>query len=120
MVLLQSSSFKALCVALAIHSIQAHCLTTQTAVIYTNNTNSVDMFNSLWALPAYNPILISSVDILIAQSLDLRVLHIEGEKNSVADTLSCGNFELAKSLAPGGLTIINFSPPQDALGVVKK
>ncbi|KAF9458604.1 hypothetical protein BDZ94DRAFT_1284780 [Collybia nuda] len=92
--------YEALCVALAVHAIQDHCLSTKNVVIYSDNTNTVDMFNSLRALPPYNPILISSVDVLISQSYDLRVLHIEGTKNSVADALSRGNFTLAQSLVP--------------------
>jgi hypothetical protein len=82
--------------------------------------NTVDMFNLLCVLPAYNPILTSSVDCIISHSFDLQVLHIEGEKNSIAYAISHGKFDLAKSLAPGGLTIINLTPPQDALGAVKK
>ncbi|KAF9455246.1 hypothetical protein BDZ94DRAFT_1180392 [Collybia nuda] len=111
--------FEALCVASAIHSIDKHCLSTRTAVIYSDNSNTVDMFNSLRALPPYNPILTSSVDSLLSQSIDIRVLHIDGSKNSVADALSRGKFELAKSLA-GNLSIINFTPPRNALGAVKK
>jgi hypothetical protein len=110
---------EALCVASAIHQIPESCLDTHTAVIYTDNMNSVDMFNSLRALPAYNPLLTSTVDKIISHSFDIRVLHIEGEKNTVADAISRGNFDVAKSLVSGGLTIIDFTPPQDALGAAK-
>ncbi|KAF9468462.1 hypothetical protein BDZ94DRAFT_1370126 [Collybia nuda] len=71
--------FEALCVASAIHAIQTHCLSTRNVVIYLDNTNTVDMFNSLRALPAYNAILISAVDVLISQSYDLRVQHNQKE-----------------------------------------
>jgi hypothetical protein len=110
----------ALCVASAIHQIPESCLDTHTAVIYTDNMNSADMFNLLCTLPAYNPILTSTVDKIISHSFNIHVLHIKGEKNMVADTISHSNFDVAKSLVSGGLTIINFTPPQDVLGAAKK
>jgi hypothetical protein len=111
---------EALCVASAIHHIPTSCLETRMAVIYTDNMNTVDMFNSLCTLPTYNPILTPSVDVIISNSFDTCILHIEGKKNSIANVISCRNFKLTKSLTPGGLTIINFTPPQEALGAAKK
>ncbi len=47
--------------------------------------------------------------------IDLRVLHIPGSKNDVADTLSCSQFSKARSLVPR-LVIIPFEPPHNVLG----
>ncbi|KAJ7772338.1 hypothetical protein B0H16DRAFT_1714534 [Mycena metata] len=44
--------------------------------------------SSLRAKPAYNEILKSSVDVLIANNFQLRVFLIPGKKNVVADALS--------------------------------
>ena len=65
------------------------------------------MFNSLWALPKYNCILKAAVDILLEGKHQLRVLHIPGEKNEVADVLSRANFMRALDLQPS-LTIQTF------------
>jgi len=39
--------------------------------ILTDSSNTFDMFNTLHALPAYNPILITAVDLLISSSIQL-------------------------------------------------
>jgi hypothetical protein len=67
------------------------------------------MFSSLRALPEYNCILKAAVDILLRSRLNLRVLHIAGEKNDVADALSRGKFIRALQLQPG-LSIRTFEP----------
>jgi hypothetical protein len=66
------------------------------------------MFDSL-ALSAYSPVLLFSCDI------DLRVFHIPGENNLIADALSCGLFHVA-SQAHLGLCIFSFQPPRLAPG----
>ena len=71
------------------------------------------MFNSLSALPAYDNILKDSVDHLLSDvenPIELRVVHITGELNIVADTLSHGFFHTVIDSAPG-IVINNFSPP---------
>ena len=72
------------------------------------------MFNSLSALPVYNNILKGSVDHLlsdIGNPIDLRVIHIAGKLNTVADTLSQEHFHTVIDYAPG-IVINNFSPPR--------
>jgi hypothetical protein len=90
-----------------------------TLTIFTDNSNTVDIFNTLSASPPFNPILKSAVDILLAHNIDLWVLHIAGEKNSVADAISHQNFISAKKQIPG-LSINPFQAPRDALGSLKK
>ncbi|KNZ79038.1 hypothetical protein J132_04738 [Termitomyces sp. J132] len=50
------------------------------------------MFNSLHASLLYNPLLKAIVDILINQEHQLKVLHVPGEQNEIADLLSRDNF----------------------------
>ena len=88
-------------------------------VIYTDNLNTVQIFNSLACLPAYNHILRYSVDILLSTKIDLRVLHVSGEHNTVADALSRCQFLTALDAAPG-LQIAPFEPPRWTLGAVEK
>ncbi len=87
--------------------------------IFTDNTNTVDIYNSLAALPEYNGILKDSVDLVMTHNIDLRVPHIDGIKNSIADALSRRNFDLAKHLVPG-LSIQILQPPRTTLGAAKK
>lgn len=91
----------------------------QKITIYSDNQNTVDIFNSLHAQPLYNPLLKYAVNILISGSHKLKVLHIPGELNICADLLSRRKFEDAHNLFPS-LSIFNFQPPQELLGAVKK
>ena len=56
-----------------------------------------------------------SVDILISSGIDLRVLHLAGENNNVADALSRFQNDTACALVPN-LSILPFTPPRDAMG----
>jgi hypothetical protein len=82
--------------------------------IFTDNGNTVSMFNSLHALPPYNPILISAVDILRTSSMQLRVFFIPGQNNIVADALSRFNDTTALQHVPA-LSISSFIPPRLSL-----
>ena len=80
-------------------------------LIYSDNSTTIAMFNSLRALPEYNCILKAAVDILLKGKHQLRVLHIAGQSNTVADALSRGEFMHALDLQPT-LTIQSFKPYQ--------
>ncbi|KZP19211.1 DNA/RNA polymerase [Athelia psychrophila] len=84
-------------------------------VIYTDNTNTVDMFNSLRADPNHNPLLLTAIDLLISHGVELRVMHVPGEANAVADALSRFNNTSALVYAPG-LQVNQFLPPRLTLG----
>jgi hypothetical protein len=71
------------------------------------------------ALPAYNYILRSSVDARLKTEHQLRVLHVPGSENTVADAISRRELARALSLHPG-LRIKFFKPPHLPLGAVKK
>jgi hypothetical protein len=88
------------------------------AVVYTDNTNTVDMFNTLHALPQYNPILLTAVDILQDTRLPFHVLHVSGRRNIVADALSRFDNHRA-SLASPGISVRSFTPPRLTLGATK-
>jgi hypothetical protein len=87
--------------------------------IFTDNLNTVQIFSSLSAEPAYNVLLKAAVDLLIEHDVDLRVLHIRGDDNTVADAISRSNFSLVHSLFPE-LMLTPFQPPQCVLGAAKK
>ena len=114
--------YEALCVAAALHHVQMTDFSGRRILIYTDNMNSVDIFNSFRAKPEYNYILRFAVDILIKNDYDLRVLHVPGESNGIADALSRCDFPRAISLSPTTppLKIRDFQPPQLPLGAAKK
>lgn len=113
--------YEALCVLSAIHYVTDFLCVPPTSkiLIYTDNDNTVAIFNKLWCLPHYNPILIDAADICITTNIHLQVLHIPGELNKVADAISCNNFPLAQQYAPN-IIISSFLPPQLPLGAIKK
>jgi hypothetical protein len=56
--------------------------------IYTDSSNTVSMFNSFRADEPYNSLLRCAVDDLVDTNVDLRVFHVSGRNNVVADALS--------------------------------
>jgi len=109
--------------ALAVCSALLHALDSFSAahkvMIYTDNTNTVNIFHTLRALPPYNPILRIAVDALSTHNCSLRVVHIAGEDNVIADHLSRLDNEQARAACPG-LSISTFQPPRVPLGRSKK
>ena len=103
--------FEALAVLSALYNVHHHFPPESKIVIYSDNFTTVAMFNSLRALPQYNCILKAAVDILLEGKHQLRVLHIAGEDNAVADALSRGDYMRALNLQPA-LTIRSFEPYQ--------
>ncbi|KAF8835231.1 hypothetical protein BDN67DRAFT_476349 [Paxillus ammoniavirescens] len=111
--------FEALAVCSVIHHVASMPSPPRRLAIYSDSTNTVDLFNSLRASHPYNNILISAIDVLLHNQIDFRVIHIDGSKNHVADALSHFNNAAAESHAPG-IIINHFQPPRDALGASQK
>ena len=127
--------FEALCVLSAIYD--AHCRSPRLGegrfVVFTDNSNTVDIFNTLRALPPYNNILKAAVDIINKGDHNIRVLHVPGAENTVADALSRADFQRALDAvpdlkistfepwdwAPKADGSITFQPPRRMLGVEK-
>ena len=68
------------------------------------------MFNTLCAQPLYNPLLLTSVDIILTSSMHLQVWHVPGSENLVADTLSHFHLDIIAVNALG-IVILDFQPP---------
>jgi hypothetical protein len=93
-------------------SVPAHLL------VFSDNTNTVDIFHSLRSLPPYNDLLRFAVSLLIEHDISLRVVHVPGVNNVVADSLSRFDNTRATDACPG-LTISSFQPPRVAMGLAK-
>jgi hypothetical protein len=83
--------------------------------IFCDNSNTVDMFNTLRASPDMNPILLAAVDLAIEHNLLFRVFHIAGDANTLADALSRSDWSTISSLSPQ-LRVALFEPPPVRLG----
>ena len=93
----------------------ARLLPDQRLAVFTDNINTVQLFNSLSALPAFNWMLILVADTVLSRGIDLRVFHVPGVHNEIADALSrLQNDQLAS--AHPELVISTFQPPQVTLG----
>jgi hypothetical protein len=87
--------------------------------IYSDNTNTVDMFGSLRAKPIYNSILMAAINFSVTNSITTKVYYVSGKQNIIADYLS--RFLNAKALQLAPKMVIHvFQPPRDALGAAKK
>jgi hypothetical protein len=113
--------FEALCILSVFHhATEVLCVPPSSRIlIYTDNDNTVAIFNTLRCLPHYNHILIDAADVSIISRVHFRVLHIPGELNYVADAISRTKFELAQQYIPN-IMISSFLPPRLPLGAPKK
>jgi len=102
-----------------LHYALQHTPTPKRVVVFMDNSNTVDIFHSLHAQPSYNLLLITAVDLLLLHSTQLCVLHIPGERNVIADVLSCLKGEVVHRLAPH-LSISTFIPPRLMQGALLK
>ncbi|KAF8798610.1 hypothetical protein BYT27DRAFT_7150913, partial [Phlegmacium glaucopus] len=80
--------FESLCVLSALTDVLKKAPQGSHIIIYTDNSNTVNIFQSYWSLPPYNHLLKDVVDIILHNDYSLCVLYIPGTKNVVTDTLS--------------------------------
>ncbi|SRR5258708_3313932 len=87
--------------------------------IHTDSMTSFGIFNSLWAISTYNPIILQSVKVRLKSKIDLQVFHIDGKKNTIANALSRHLINLAHHFTLG-LLIRHFKPPLELSGAARK
>ncbi|KAF5335351.1 hypothetical protein D9611_011685 [Ephemerocybe angulata] len=106
---------ESLCVLSALHYMDVELGMPRRATIFTDNSNTVDIFNSLAASPRINPILKAACDIALESCSGFKVLFVPGINNQIADALSRFDFDRATSLSPG-IKLRRFTPPRVTLG----
>ncbi|HEV7738174.1 MAG TPA: hypothetical protein VGO47_12490, partial [Chlamydiales bacterium] len=90
---------------------------TKRIAIFTDNTNTVQIFNTLKAHGIYNKLLLFTSDLLIESHADLRVYHIPGVTNKIADMLSRHYITALQQLYPT-LVISQFTLPATVQGAL--
>ncbi|KAF8585603.1 hypothetical protein K439DRAFT_1615876 [Ramaria rubella] len=70
-------------------------------LIHSDSLNTIEMFHSLKALEGYNDLLLYAMRILLLSRISLRVAHISGKDNTVADALSCMLLDVVFSTPSG-------------------
>jgi hypothetical protein len=111
--------FEALCALSALrHAIQSFP-NKRRFIIYTDNTNTVDIFSSFRAEPAFNHILQAAADMIMDNSIDLRVLHVPGTSNTIADAISRLEIGTILDIIPS-FYLSYFQPPRFPLGALQK
>ncbi|KIM59837.1 hypothetical protein SCLCIDRAFT_27072 [Scleroderma citrinum Foug A] len=101
---------KAPTILAAIQLASSHITLHGCLAIFTNNFNSVAMFNTLSALPAYNWLLLAAVDVLLTCGIDFRMFYMPGSENLLADHLSHGWVADALQLLPN-MVVSTLEPP---------
>jgi len=83
-------------------------------VIYTDSSSTAKAYDDLSVKEGYNGMLFYAVKLLIESGTTLRVIHIPGEENTVADALSRKKFDKFHELR-SSWPLQEFTPPPDAL-----
>lgn len=97
----------------------AHRYRRRRLICFSDNTNTVDAFASMSAAGPINKLLRFAVDILLEFDIDFRCYYVPGPENVVADALSRFKNEIVHKIAPN-VVIQSFTPPQEAMGSLKK
>ena len=102
----------------ALDHIARHHPSASRVIIYTDNLNTIHIFSSLHCLPEVNHLLLHATDTLVTSTIDLRVLHIPGEQNMIADAISHLDIGSVVKLIPE-FCLGYFQPPRFTKGTLK-
>lgn len=108
--------YEAYIVVCAIHWASIHSPSPCCVIIFSDNSNTVDIFNSMKARGEFNGLLKFVVDIIMACDLDIWVIHVPGMDNVIADHLSRGRLSHVRDI-DDSLMLLSYKPPMGLPGV---
>lgn len=65
-------------------------------VIFTDSHNVVDLFGSHRAIATVRLMFRTAIDLMLSEDYDVKVKHVPGDQNTVADDLSRNNLDIAR------------------------
>jgi hypothetical protein len=77
--------FEALAVVSVVDAVTRLTSVPARLLVFSDNTNTVDIFHSLRCLPPYNGLLKYTVSLLVKYNISLRVVFVAGVANNIAD-----------------------------------
>lgn len=110
--------FEALCALSALIHAVSHRPRVSRIVIYSDSSNTVDIFSSFRSEPTFNHLLLAAADAIMKYHVDLRVLHIPGAENVVADAISRLHISSILDIMPD-FQLSYFQPPRFPLGAMQ-
>jgi hypothetical protein len=110
--------FEALCALSALIHAVSHRPCVSRIVIYSDSSNTVDIFSSFRSEPTFNHLLLTASDVPMKHHVDLRVLHIPGAENVIADAISRLHISSILDIMPD-FQLSYFQPPRFPLGALQ-
>lgn len=108
--------YKAYIIVCAIHWASTQLPMPQRIVIFSDNTNTVNILNSMCAHREFNELLKFAIDILMTHDIDIWVIHIAGVNNIIADHLLQRKI-LSVHDIDNSLILLTYTPLLSLLGV---
>lgn len=95
--------------------------TGKTIVVFTDSENVVNLFSSHRAISTVRLMFMFAIDLMLEYNLDVKVKHIPGEQNVIADCLSRDNLTIAKAKVPAlEISPLPFPIPDPEGGIKRK
>lgn len=107
--------YEAFVVVCIIHWATQQLTVPQRITIFSDNSNTMDIFNSMKAHGQFNDLLKYAMDLIMTHNIDIWVLHIAGTQNIIADHLSQGRLSSVQDI-DDSLVLLSYQPPMDIPG----
>lgn len=90
-------------------------------LIFTDSENVVMLFNSHRAIDLVRKMFRTAINLMLDEKIDVKVKHVPGDKNVIADHLSRHNLDLAKEKVPNlQISALTVLPPHMDGGIKRR